>query len=409
LDILFLHPNFPGQFRHLATALARDPGCRVWGLGDADWTAKIPPVAGVHHLSYPTLEPPRADNPIHPWVRPFEQAVRRGEAVIKALEAHREQGLEPDVIVAHPGWGDAFFVRDLFPGVRVVGLFEYFYRARGADVGFDPEFPSRLSDVFRLHALNATQLLALESCDSGICPTHWQKSRFPSAYADKLQVQHEGIDTVRVRPDPNASLTLNNGLTLKAGDEVLTYVSRSLEPYRGFHVFMRALPTILRQRPDCQVLIVGRDGAGYGPAPRDGGTWKARCLAEIGHALDLDRVHFLGPVAYENYLKVLQVSRVHTYLTYPFVLSWSMMEAMAAGCVLVASDTAPVREMVRDGWNGRLVPFKDHIKLAAAVTDALRHPENHASLGTHARKSMVAQFDFETVALPAYRQCLQLD
>ena len=408
MDILFLHPNFPGQFRHLATALARDPGCRVWGLGDADWTAKIPPVAGVQHLSYPNVES-RSDNNVHPWVRPFEQAVRRGEAVIKALEAHREQGLEPDVIVAHPGWGDAFFVRDLFPGVRVVGLFEYFYRARGADVGFDPEFPSRLSDVFRLHALNATQLLALESCDSGICPTHWQKSRFPSAYADKLQVQHEGIDTVRVRPDPNASLTLNNGLTLKAGDEVLTYVSRSLEPYRGFHVFMRALPTILRQRPDCQVLIVGRDGAGYGPAPRDGGTWKARCLAEIGHALDLDRVHFLGPVAYENYLKVLQVSRVHTYLTYPFVLSWSMMEAMAAGCVLVASDTAPVREMVRDGWNGRLVPFKDHIKLAAAVTDALRHPENHASLGTHARKSMVAQFDFETVALPAYRQCLQLD
>jgi glycosyltransferase involved in cell wall biosynthesis len=242
-----LHPNFPGQFRRLATALAQDGRTSVVGLGDRSWIKPADPLPGVTHATYEPPAPSPKD--VHPWAAGFDAAVRRGEQVLETLALHKRNGLEPDTIIAHPGWGDAFFVRDFFPGARVICLFEYYYRPRGADVGFDPELPSGMSDIFRLHASNATQLLALESCDTGICSTAWQKSRFPTAYTNTLQVIHEGIDTNTARPDPTATFTLPDGTVLRAGDEVLTYVSRSLEPYRGFHIFMRALPAILRERP----------------------------------------------------------------------------------------------------------------------------------------------------------------
>ena len=407
MDVLFLHPNFPGQFRRLAAALAREPEVQVWGMGDQAWVPADLELPGVRLLRYPHV--PEGVATAHPWSRNFERAVRRGDQVIRTLAEHKRKGLEPDVIVAHPGWGDAFFVRDFFPGARVVGYFEYYYRVRGADVGFDPEFPAHFNDIFRLHADNATQLLALESCDAAVCPTRWQKGLFPPAYDGKLRVQHEGIDTMLVQPDPQAEVRLRDGRALRQGNEVLTYVSRNLEPYRGFHVFMRALPRILRERPDCQVLVVGAEGTSYGPAPRSGGSWKEVYLNELRNALDLNRVHFTGILSYGEYLKVLQVSRVHVYLTYPFILSWSLLEAMAAGCVLVASDTAPVSEFLQDGVSGRLFAFRDHERLATLAIDALANPENHAHLAQAARQTVVERMDFEAVALPAYRRLLDMD
>lgn len=408
MDILFLHPNFPGQFRRLSAVLARDPDLRVWGMGDISQMAQGPAAPGVRLLHYPAIAP--ANDAVHPMARGFEQAVRRGEQVLISLAEYKRQGLEPDVIVAHPGWGDAFFVRDFFPGAHVVGLFEYFYHARGADVGFDPEFPARFGDIFRLHASNATQLLALESCDQGICPAAWQKSRFPQAYHHKLQVLHEGIDTQQARPNPNAHVVLPDGTVLNRGDEVLTFVSRSLEPYRGFHVFMRALPSILKARPQCHVVVVGaQEGVSYGTAPANGSQWKEACLLEL-HAqnqpIDLERVHFTGVLAYADYLQVLQVSRAHVYLTYPFILSWSFLEAMSVGCTLIASSTAPVHEVVTDGVHGQLFPFKDHDTLARLAIAALEDPAGHAHLGAAARQLAQEQFDFETVSLPAFKELL---
>ena len=405
MDVLFLHPNFPGQFRHLAPALARQPGCRVWALGDASKPGPAETLPGVTVLTYPAV--PAAPDAVHPWVRGFDQAVRRGEAVLQALVQHKRQGLEPDVIVAHPGWGDAYFVRDFFPGARVIGFFEYYYRYRGADVGFDPEFRSQMSDAFRLQVTNATQLLALQSCDVGVCPTAWQRSVFPRQYQDQLVVQHEGIDTTRLKPDAQASVTLPDGTVLRAGDEVLTYVSRHLEPYRGFHIFMRALPQILRERPHCRVLVLGDEGQSYGPPPTEGGSWKARGIAHAREdlqrdGLDLSRVHFLGKLSYNDYVRVLQVSRAHVYLTYPFVLSWSMLEAMACGATLVASATPPVREFVDDDVHGRLFPFFDTQALARSAVAALADPAAHAHLGVAARQRVIERADFATVSLPAW-------
>jgi glycosyltransferase involved in cell wall biosynthesis len=405
LQVLFVHPNFPGQFRRIAAALARSKDWDIVGLGDASWTKGSAVVPNVRVINYPA--PPTTSEATHPYARKFDDAVRRGVQAAQALAAAKKnEGLRPDVIVTHPGWGDGFFLRDVFPDTKVIGLFEYFYNARGADVGFDPEFPSRLDDAPRLHALNAVQLLALQSCDRGFSPTQWQRSRFPAMWQDRLAVLHEGIDTSQVAPDPAATATLSDGTKLRAGDEVLTYVARNLEPYRGYHIFMRALPAILKARPRCRVLIVGGEGASYGPKPVPPMTYRQKYLGEVAAQLDLSRVHFVGRIPFNQYLKVLQISRLHVYLTYPFVLSWSMMEAMSAGCLVLASATPPVQEVLSDGENGLLFPFMSHEALAERAIEALAAPDQYAALRANARKTMVDKYDFEKVSLPAYLQML---
>lgn len=217
------------------------------------------------------------------------------------------------------------------------GAVEWFY-ANGPDMGFDPEFPVALDDRLRVSTWRAHHLLALEQCDVAIAPTQWQKSQFPATYQPKIQVLHEGIATDVLGPDPQAQLTLPSGQVLKAGDPVVTYVARNLEPYRGFHVFMRSLPALLAAHPTCQVLIVGGDEVSYGRAPKDAKSWRGALLREVNIDTNSEtgRVHFLGKLPYAQYRWVLQVSAVHVYLTYPFVLSWSLLEALASGCAVVA-------------------------------------------------------------------------
>ncbi len=405
MHILFIHPNYPGQFVRLANTLARKPGVTVHGVGDS---AQVQLDAlPVNHpvLTYPgPIEP---SEQVHPLSRRFDTAVRRGQQIVQTLLAHKRQGLEPDLIFVHPGWGDSFFLKDIFPGATVVGLFEYFYRRRGADVGFDPEFPMNFDDIFRIRTLNAPQLLALDTCDFGFCPTAFQRSCFPEAYQPRLQVIHDGIDTASVRPDPEAVLELPDGSVHRAGEEILTFVSRNLEPYRGYHIFMRALPTILRARPQCKVIIVGGDQVGYGKAPPPGQTWRQRYHDEVAGQLDTSRVHFTGPLPYARFLEVLQVSRAHVYLTYPFVLSWSMLEAMSAGCLVIGSDTPPVTEVIEHDRNGLLVPFFDPQALARSAIEALRDPARYATLREAARRTAVERYDFATVSYPAFNRLIE--
>jgi len=402
LDILIVHPNFPGQFRRLVPELIKRQH-RVFGVSDAAQAATSP----FPEVPLFTYRMPEATAKVHPWAVPFNQAVVRAQCVLDVLAPLERQGLEPDVILCHPGWGDAFFLRQFFPHTQVIGLFEYYYRTHGADVGFDPEFPRRFNDAFRLHAQNAVQLLALESCDIGICPTEWQRSRFPESQQAKLQVLHEGIDTQACHPDPEAQIVLADGTHLSAGDEVLTFVSRVLEPYRGFHTFMRALPDVLAQRPDCHVIIVGHEqGPGYGPPPADAPSWKAKLLEEIG-PLDPKRVHFTGFLPYSDYLKVLQISRAHVYFTYPFILSWSLLESMATGCLVIASATPPVREVIEHEHNGLLVPFKDVRGLARRIVDTLSHPDAYQTLRQAARTTIQERYDFANITLPQYLDLIQ--
>lgn len=292
----------------------------------------------------------------------------------------RDEGFVPDIVIGHLGWGETLFVKDIWPGTKLVVLAEFFYRPEGADSGFDPEFADADGPAARmeLRAKNAAILLAMEGADFGVASTWWQGAQFPPELRGKIAILHEGIDTDRMAPDPAACFRhAALGLDFSGRDEVVTFVSRNLEPYRGYHVFMRALPGILAARPRAHVLIVGGDGVSYGPRAPGSRSWKSIFLAEVADRLPMDRVHFAGKLPYLDYLAALQVSSAHVYLTYPFVLSWSMLEAMSAGAPLVASRTAPVVEVARDGETAVLFDFFDRDALARRMIEVLAEPNTN--------------------------------
>jgi glycosyltransferase involved in cell wall biosynthesis len=321
----------------------------------------------------------------------------------------REEGFVPDVIVAHPGWGESLFLQQVWPQARMGIYCEFFYQAHGADTGFDPEFGKPEADnACRLQMKNANYELHFPRAHAGIAPTHWQASLFPEPFASRIAVIHDGIRTDQIKPDAHASIrvqTQQSLVQLGQSDEVITFVNRNLEPYRGYHQFMRALPAILKARPQARVVIIGGNEVSYGAAPPPGPdgqaqTWREIFLNEVKGELDLSRVHFVGKVPYADFLRVLQVSTVHVYLTYPFVLSWSLLEAMSAGCAIVASDTAPVREAIRHGETGQLVDFFDPEALAQQVISLCDDPAEPAKLGAQARAFAVENYDLETRCLP---------
>ncbi len=216
------------------------------------------------------------------------------------------------------------------------------------------------------------------------------------------------MDVNHVAPDPNASYRLHFGRILTPADEVVTFVARNLEPLRGYHTFMRALPRILDRRPRAHVLIVGGHGTPYGAEPPPGQTWQGIFLKGVATRIDPRRVHFTGSLLHADYLRILQISSAHVYLTYPFVLSWSMIEAMSAGCLVIGSDTPPVREVI-DGSNGILVPFFDIEQLSERVIEALAHPRRFAEFRARARHTAVEQFDVERKCLPQLLRLLRGD
>lgn len=295
------------------------------------------------------------------------------------------------------------FIKDVFPEVPLLANFEFYYHTHGVDVGFDPEFVSIFNDPARLRVRNATNLLAFESADWGHSATEWQRSLYPPEMRSRITTLHEGVDTELARPQRTATFKVpGSRRTLTQRDQVITYVARNLEPYRGFHIFMRALPQVLRRFPRARVVIVGGDGVSYGAPPAPRTTYRDMMLQELGSKLDLGRVHFLGLLDYKDYLTLLQVSSVHVYLTYPFVLSWSFIEAMASGCVIVGSSTPPVLEVLRDGENGLTVDFFSPRMLANRIEEVLAQPARMKRIRAAARATAVEKFDLERVALPKW-------
>ncbi|WP_298353025.1 glycosyltransferase [Rhodoblastus sp.] len=388
MKVLFVHNNFPAQFRNLAEELSQRPDCQVAAVG----TEASQNLTNVKLLRYqmPTYDV----STTHPFARRFDMECHRATAVLYALSELRASGFEPDLILGHCGWGETLPLRAVFPKARIGIYCEYFYRPEGQDVHFDPESPRLGVDgLVGLHCKNASTLLSLADADFGLSPTEWQKQTYPSEYQGKIHVVHEGVDADRLHPDPTAHFLLPNGMTLDRGQEVVTFVARNLEPMRGYHIFMRALPQILESRPHAQVVIAGGDGVSYGnPPPQQNKSWKSVYLDEVASRLDGSRVHFLPYLPYDQYVRLLQVSRVHVYLTFPFVLSWSLVEAMALGAVIVASDTAPVREAISDDVNGLLIPFHDPAGLADKVARVLADPDAFAHLGRAARATAVSRY-----------------
>lgn len=446
MNVLFIHQNFPGQYLHLAQYIHSLGGNEIVGLGETDNIKKRGTIPGVTTIGYST--PQGAGKDTHHYLQSTEASVRRGQNVARALMDIKAKGFIPDVISVHPGWGEAMFVRDVFPTTPILMFCEYYFRAGQADLGFDSEFPQSPDWSFSIRIRNTAQVISLLTANACISPTQWQASRYPDPFRQTMHVIHDGVNTEYMAPDDGTdSLTIqpldipgesrlagypllpeemnqaSGGdaagyvgakrsqakgppITLKAGDKVITYVGRNLEPYRGIHTFLRSLPEIQRRHPDAHVLIIGHDGVSYSPTLPAGQTYKAKYLAEMEGRLDLSRIHFLSRIPYKALRSAFRISSAHVYLTYPFVLSWSMLEAMACEALLIASDTPPVREMITHGQHGLLVDFFDTGKLADSVDAALSNPEQFAQLRKNARAFVDERFRLEK-CLRAQYQLLQ--
>ncbi|WP_103332348.1 glycosyltransferase family 4 protein [Pseudotabrizicola formosa] len=396
MKILFLHQNFPGQFLHLAPELVAR-GHDVIALTDAANTRKT----SVRTLRY-KHKAAQVDPAQTRLGRNYTMMSDRGVSVARACAQLRDsENYTPDVIFGHSGWGETLFLKEIWPQAKLIVYAEFYYRGVGADVGFDREFlPYGLDQILIAQGRAAHLGQALIHADAGVAPTQWQASTYPAPLRNMIKVIHDGVDCSALHPDPQARLTLPDGRTLRAGDEVLTFVNRNLEPYRGYHIFMRALPAVLRARPKAHAVIVGGEEVSYGSPPKGAKGWKDHMLAEVQDQLPMDRVHFLGKVPYVTFVTALQISRVHAYLTYPFVLSWSMLEAMAAGCLVVGSDTAPVAEVIRHGENGLLVDFFNVEAWARTLIETLAHSEHYAPLRSAARATAQQHYDLRSICLP---------
>jgi glycosyltransferase involved in cell wall biosynthesis len=383
MQILFLHPNFPAQYRHVALALSQDSRNRViFGTKNQDVN-----LAGIEKAIYTPTRDPHPET--HHYVRTLESAVLQGQAVFRMLIQLKQQGFVPDIVCGHSGWGPTLFVKDLFPKTPLLCYFEWFYHARGSDADFDPSEPLGLDDLPRIRVKNSPILLDLYSCDYGLSPTQWQRSQFPPEFQSKISTLHDGVDTDYFVPKPGSKLVLPE-LDLSHAEELVTYVARGMEPYRGFPQFMEAIAHLQEKRPKCHVVIVGSERVCYGKNLPDGRSYKDLMLEKV--SLDLSRVHFAGSLPYGQYLKVLQASDVHVYLTRPFVLSWSMIESMSAGCLVLGSSTAPVQEVIEDGKNGLLVDFFSPVQIAERICEVLEHPTRMQELRDRARQTVLDRY-----------------
>jgi glycosyltransferase involved in cell wall biosynthesis len=384
--VLFVHNNFPAQFRDLAqTLLARGVPCAAIGQNHAAV------LNGVRTARY-TLGRSSTPGLYNLAIRAEADLIRARHAV-NAARALKNEGFEPQVIVGHPGWGEMTFLGEVWPDAKKVAFAELYYRGSNSDVDFDPEFlPTDEEAIFKGKAKSAVMSMAYAEADVIVSPTWFQANTLPKAFHSNLRVFHEGVDIDAIRPAPPEPFAIDETRVIQPGTPVITHVNNHMEPLRGLHVLARALPRLLAEVPNAQVLLVGDpDRKPYGGTAPGGRSWRDVCFD--GVAYDPERVHFLGRLPHDRMLAALRLGVAHMYYTYPFVLSWSLSEAMASGCYVVGSDTEPVRDAIQDGVNGRLLSFFDHDALADALIHACRHPEASASMRVAARATAVEMFD----------------
>ncbi|WP_199085030.1 glycosyltransferase [Bosea sp. ASV33] len=382
MHVLFVHRAGSGQFAALIGSLVAE-GAEVTLITERP--AQQAP--GVRQLVYAVDETATQ----HPALAATEYHLRTGEAVARLMERLKRSD-PPDVVLGHMGWGGMLFARDALPDAALIGYCEYYHRSTDSDLDFGSDEPIPPADRQRVRMRNAAQLLALDTLDAAYAPTQWQRRQYPAAYRQRIAVCHDGIDTSVCRPDAEAAFVLPDGRILKPGMPVVTFVARDLDPYRGYPEFMRAAKILAERRPDALFVVVGGDGPGYGRPRSDGNSWREAMCAETGLG---DRIVHIPWLPYENLIRLFQVSAVHVYLTVPFVLSWSLLEAMACGCLVVGSDTEPVKEVIRDGTNGLLAPFRDSEALAERIAEALVSPTLMRPLRRTARDTVIAGYERE--------------
>lgn len=387
MNILFLHNNFPAQYRWLAPTMAADKNNKVV-FGSIHQRAKFPNVINVHYE--PARKP--AEN-IHHYLHGYESSVLTGQAAFRMGLGLREKGFIPDVICAHAGWGPGHFMKEVFPEAKLLGYFEWYYNAKGADFDFFPDVEHSFDDLCRLRIKNCSLLTDLMACDWGTAPTMWQWSQIPKEIREnKINILHDGINTQYMIPEKGKKLVIK-GLDLSHAKEIVTFVGRGMEPYRGFMQFMEMASILQQERPNIHIVVVGSERVVYGRSLQDGKSYKQKALNDF--TFDLKRIHFTGSIPYGDLRTVLQASDAHVYLTAPFVLSWSMLEAMSAGCLVIGSDTAPVREVIQNGVNGFLVDFFSPVNFAQKVSECLDHKSDMEAIRIQARKTILSHFKYE--------------
>lgn len=382
MRVLLAHRFFPGHFSHVAQALAAASDEVVFLHAEGE--GLMPGVRRVRVV--PRREPASTT---HHYLQPLERGVLLGQAAYGAATGLAARGFEPDIIYAHAGFGIGLYLKDAFPNIPLLGFFEWYYQARGSDADhFDP-FGLGPDDVLRIRTLNAGLLLELDAVDQGVVPTLFQRGVFPPEFRTKLEVLHDGIDTERFSPAAGSAAgptaPRSRPWRVPPEAEVVLYAARGLEPYRGFPQFMATIARLQPERPRLHAVVLGADHTFYSHQPPPGRTWKELVLADLPQ-LDRDRVHFLETLPRDDYLTLLRLADVHVYLTVPFVLSWSLLEAMATGCAIVASDTAPVREVMADGVEGLLADLRDPVAIARCIARLLDDRALAIKLRTAARR-----------------------
>lgn len=402
MKILFVHQNYPGQFRESLPRLAGSGSHKI-----------------VFLTKRPIVTPPKdhavvvykdkhvTDSKVHRMARLFDTQVGTATAVRDACAELKKRGFVPDLIVGHAGWGELMFIADVYPGVPMAGYFEYYFIPQGGCVGYDPEFPEVPDVSTLLHARNAMNYLTFVRCAAGFTASEWQKQTFPALFHSNMHVLHEGIRTDVLTPDHASNIRVDlKGKTFSRADEIVTYIARNLEPIRGTHTMLRSLPTLQKLRPQAHVVVVGADGVSYGRTLGGEETYRQRLAKELGDTVDWSRVHFVGQLPYRDLVSLLRLSRTHVYLTAPFVISWSMMEAMSLEKVVIASDNAPVRQFIEPDKTGLLVDFFNPVQLAETIARVCEAPARYEEIGRAARRAMVERYDFNDVAMPAFERFL---
>ena len=386
MNILFLHQNYPGQYKHLLPYCGAR-GHRVLAMGNRN-PKQFPKSFPYQFYAYDRSTSKDIDS----FAVDFETKMIRARSCAKqAVRLRDQKGFYPHVICAHTGWGEELFLKDVWPAAKIIGYCEYFYNSSGYDLGFDDDaLPAVPFADWKTHSKNASIHLSLEQMDCGVTPTYFQRNTYPLSRRHLIRVIHDGIDTQNLHPRPDAVFE-HGELSFTCKHEVLTFVSRSLEPTRGFHTFMRSIPLLQQLRPKLQIVVVGTSGSGYGRAPEV--PFKEQLLKELSSDLDLSRIHFTGRLPYDKFIDMLSISSCHLYLTAPFVLSWSMLESMSLGCLLLASSTEPVKEVIDDGVNGFLCDFFDSQAMARRAAELLENRHDYQVIRDAARQTVIDRYD----------------
>ena len=400
MKILFVHNNIPGQYKHLLAHYSAAPEYEVACIGD---TSNVIRGLGLNKniRIYSYKMPSKIIGRKHPYISNFAVQILRGQLTACKADEMKKNGFKPDIICVHPGWGEGLYLRDVFPDAKILIFCEFYYNGENADVDFELEKPFSLERLQQIRTKNAAQLISIAAGDWGVSPTNWQKNQYPEIIRKRISVIHDGIDTEIAKPNKDAFIVMSRTGKINADDEIITFVSRNLEPYRGFHIFAQALPHIQKRRPKAHIIIVGGNEKGYGSAPPPETTYRDLFMGRVKGKLDMSRIYFLGRLPYQQLINLFQISAAHVYLTYPFVLSWSILEAMACGCAVIGSRTPPVEEVIEHGKNGLLVDFFSPEEIAEAVDDVLTDKEKKNSLGKAARETILQKYDLRGICLPA--------